>query len=265
MTDSVLVTGAAGMIAPDLAARLAGRYRLVMSDRRPADTPFEFLEVELTDSASVGAALSGIDAVVHLGAVTWDRNVRQEMIPSNVEGVYTVFEEARKAGVSRIVFASSHHTLGYHHADGSLEVPETAEPRPDTFYAVTKLYGEALGRWFSERYGMYVYCLRIGYYMTPERIAEGFGRYKEALVLSPRDFAQMVDLCLQAREPRYGVYNCISSARRPWVSIEKARSELGYEPEDSVETLFGSVPPAGDLGAEDFAWLYGETAYGPEH
>lgn len=263
--ETVLITGAGGMIARDLVGFLEDRYRLRLSDRVPIETDHEFVRADLTDPDAVARACAGVDAVIHLGALTWDFDVRTQMIPVNVEGVWNVFDAARRAGAKRIVFASSHHTVGFHHADGTLELTEEAEPRPDTYYAVTKLYGEALARHISERYGIHAYCLRIGYYMSAERIAEGLTRPKEALVLSARDLAQMVALCLEVETPRFGVYNCVSNARRPWLSTEKARAELGYEPQDRVETIFPGVSPRPDLEPADWAWLYGEDSGGAEH
>lgn len=253
------------MIARDLVGFLSQRYRLRLSDRVPLETDYEFVQAELTDPDAVDRACSGIDAVVHLGALTWDYDVRTRMIPVNIEGTWNVFDAARRAGAKRIVFASSHHTVGFHHADGTLELTEQAEPRPDTFYAVTKLYGEALARHLSERYALHAYCLRIGYYMSPERIEEGLTRSKEALVVSARDFAQMVGLCLEAAAPRFGVYNCVSQARRPWLSTEKARIELGYEPEDTVQTIFPGVPEQPHLTDDDWSWLYGSDVGESEH
>ncbi len=261
----VLITGAGGMIARDLVGFLADRYRLRLSDRVPLETEHEFVQAELTDPEAIDRACEGVDAVIHLGALTWDYDVREQMIPVNVEGVWNVFDAARRGKAPRIVFASSHHTVGFHHADGTLELTEAAEPRPDTFYAVTKLYGEALARHFTERYGMRAYCLRIGYYMSRERIAEGLSRSKEALVLSARDFAQMIGLCLEAVAPRFGIYNCVSKPRRPWLSTEKARIELGYEPVDSVESIFPDEPEQPELTREQWAWLYGESSGDPEH
>jgi len=186
------------------------------------------------------------------------------MIPSNIVGTYNVFEQGRKTGVQRIVFASTHHTVAYYHEDGQQNLKEESEPRPDTFYAVSKLYGEALARLYYERYNLRSYCLRIGYYMTPERISEGFGRYKEALILSPDDFAQMVHLCLTTDEVAFGIYNCISKARKPWLSTEKAQKELGYRPQGTVKALFGDVQPAADLTSKDFEWMHGKLDSGPE-
>lgn len=253
----VLVTGAAGMIGTDLVPALARRHELRLFDRAEMRSEHEVVIGDLTDPAALERACAGVEAVVHLAAATWEYDVHEVMIPVNVAGTWNVFDAARRAGVQRIVFASTHHTVGIHHADETLELTERADLRPDTFYAVTKVYGEALARHFSERYRMHAYCLRIGFYMSRERIAEGPSRAKEALVLSARDFAQIVERCLAADQPRFGVYNTISNARRPWLSIERARRELGYTPEDSFESIFPGVPEQPGLTREEFARQWG--------
>lgn len=253
----VLVTGAAGMIGTDLVPALSRRHELRLFDRQSVESDHEVVTGDLTDQSALLRACDGVDAVVHLAAATWEYDVHEVMIPANVAGTWNVFDAARRSGVERIVFASTHHTVGIHHADETLELTERADPRPDTFYAVTKLYGEALARHFSERYRMRAYCLRIGYYMSPARIAEGPSRAKEALVLSARDFAQLVERCLTVDYPRFGIYNAISEARNPWLSIEKARRELGYSPEDSFESVFPGAPEQPRLTREEFARQWG--------
>ena len=62
----------------------------------------------------------------------------------------------------------------------------------------------------------------------------------------------------------FGIFNCISNARRPWLSTQKAREVLGYRPTGTVESLFGELPPAEDLTPEDFAWMHGVLEKGPE-
>ena len=120
---------------------------------------------------------------------------------------------------------------------------------------MSKLYGEHLARYFHDRFGMRAHCLRIGYYMSPARIAAGLDRFKEALLLSPHDFARMVRLCLSDDAPSFGVYNTVSNPRRPWVSTAKARRELGYEPVDTVESIFGDLPEQRDPAREEFTFV----------
>ena len=95
----------------------------------------------------------------------------EDVLHNNIVGTYNVFEAARQAGVSRVVFASSNHVIGMYELDGAPGLYETdddrsydhtAEQRPDSLYGVSKAYGEALGRMYMERYGLRVFCLRIG-------------------------------------------------------------------------------------------------------
>ena len=82
---------------------------------------------------------------------------------ANIEGTYCALEAARRAGVSRVVLASSNHATGYTPRPGGGLLREAdAPPRPDTYYGVSKVTMEALGSLYADRYGLDVVCLRIG-------------------------------------------------------------------------------------------------------
>ncbi len=262
--ETVLVTGADGMIAPDLAGFLSGKYRVRMSDRVEVETEYEFVAADLGEYEAVRRACEGIDAVVHLGAQSWEADFDSVMVPANIQGARNLFEAARREKVQRVIFATTNHTVGMYFVDDTLEVTEEAPVRPDTVYAATKLFGEAFARMYWERWGLSAACLRIGSYMNRARIESGLSRPKEAMLLSPRDFAQMVTLCLEKDGLGFEIFNCISNARRPWLSIEKARRVLGYAPEDSVVTIFGAEARAEPLSEPDWAWLFDEEEDGKE-
>ena len=114
--------------------------------------------------------------VVHLAAELsedWNR-----LLATSVVGAYNVYEAAQSAGVQRVVFASSGATIrGWGsvapyeaiQAGRYRDVPEpwpmiTHEnvARPQGLYGTTKVWGEALGRHFSDTYGLSVLCVRIG-------------------------------------------------------------------------------------------------------
>ena len=58
------------------------------------------------------------------------------------------------------MYASCNHAVGF--VPRSALVPADVPPRPDTYYGVSKVFGEALGRLMVDRYGLEVACLRIG-------------------------------------------------------------------------------------------------------
>ena len=111
----VLITGAAGRIGSTLRAGLIGRhdgFRLL--DRKPVVDPRadeEAIVADLADTKALAKAVDGVDAMIHLAGAP-DPKDFETMFRINARGMYDVFEAARKAGVKRIVFASTNHTYG---------------------------------------------------------------------------------------------------------------------------------------------------------
>jgi len=239
---TVLVTGAAGRIGATLCDRLpALGWTVRPFDRVPVDGA---TAGEVTDPVDLDAALHGVSAIVHLAAIPTEVPWPQ-LRDTNIEGTVQVFEAARRAGVRRLVYASSCHAAGFT-PDGTPEhrLPATTPPRPDTLYGVSKVFGEALGRYYTDRYGLQVACLRIGTFAPrpPDRRAL-------ADWLSPGDCARLVDACLRTPRLDYAVVWGISAnTRRSW-SLDEALA-LGYRPEDDAEAyaaeLAGASPYASD-------------------
>ena len=85
------------------------------------------MTASVTDMAAMTAACAGADAVIHLGGIPseapWER-----ILDVNINGTYTVFEAARRAGVPRVVFASSNHAVGFT-PPSRFPVPTSPSPR----------------------------------------------------------------------------------------------------------------------------------------
>ena len=128
-------------------------------DERPGE---EQLVADVTDLAAMVDATQGASAVVHLAGIA-SESTWPAISHANIEGTYCALEAARRAGVQRVVLASSNHATGYtpRPAEGLLREVD-APPRPDTYYGVAKVTMEALGSLYVDRYGMDVVCLRIG-------------------------------------------------------------------------------------------------------
>ena len=188
------------------------------------------------------AACAGADAVIHLGGIPTE-DAWAPILDVNINGTYTVFEAARRAGVPRVVFASSNHAVGFAPRE-SFPVPDGAAPAPDTYYGVSKAAGEALAALYARRYGLEAICVRI---------LSCFDRPRDprmlATWLSPDD-AGLFEACLTAPAPGFRViYGVSANTRGGWVSLDGARA-LGYEPRDdaeayAAEVLAGAATPAG--------------------
>lgn len=231
---TILLTGAAGRIGRALGERLpALGWDVRCFDRTPLPGG---IVGDLTSAADLDAAVAGVDAVVHLAGqpteAPWP-----VIRAANVDGLVQLYEAVRRAGVRRVVYASSNHAVGFTPlSDGQL--PADLPPRPDTLYGVSKVFGEALGRYYADRYGLQVACLRIGTFAErPEHI-----RSLETW-LSPADCARLVDACLRAPDLDYAlVWGISANTRRRWSLA--AGQALGYEPQDDAEVYAGSLSDA---------------------
>jgi NAD+ dependent glucose-6-phosphate dehydrogenase len=228
----VLITGAAGRIGSSLAEQLKDRYdlRVHYHNTVPEQPPVD--DVHIADIAQydqIAPAMEGIEAVVHMAgdprtSASWE-DVRER----NIVGVYNVYESARRAGVKKVVFASTNHVMGMYDRDRQWPIYVAQPPRPDSLYGVSKAFGETLGRWFADQHGLAVICLRIGWFLPEPRDEIGLWMW-----LSPRDCAQVVS-CAVETPLQYGVFYAISrNSRRHW-DITDTIERLGYRPQDDAE------------------------------
>jgi uronate dehydrogenase len=243
MTDrKLLFTGAAGRLGRWLRPRLARRFGPLRStdvvECPPAAADDEVIVADLADRDAVERLVPGTHAIVHFGGISRE-DTFEKIMEANLRGTYNVMDAARRHGVDRIVFASSAHATGFtpvpEHIDGA-----TAAHRPDTLYGVSKCFGENLGRYHVDKFGMDVACLRIGW-----AIPEPFNDYGRQIWLSYPDLLRLVEACLTA--PRFGfaVLYGASDLERGWWS-NAPYSHIGYVPADGEQArrYRDQVPPA---------------------
>jgi uronate dehydrogenase len=226
----LLLTGAAGGLGTQLRPRLAAYCQtLRVSDKTElgaAASSEELRVVALEDRAGMRALLEGVDAVVHLGGVSVEGPF-DPILTANILGVYNLYEAARVHGVKRIVFASSNHVTGFYRQD---EVVSPGDPvRPDSYYGVSKAFGENLARFYWDRHGIETACLRIG-----SSFPEPKDRRMLATWLSYDDLERLVVACLSAPVVGFSVVYGLSDNRVKWWDNTSA-SHLGFIPQDSSE------------------------------
>jgi uronate dehydrogenase len=228
--QTVLVTGAAGAIGTALRERLpAFGWTVRGFDRSRAPGS---VVGDIGSAGDLDAAMAGVDAVAHFAGQPTEARwsvVRR----ANIDGVVQVFEAARRAGVRRVIYASSNHAVGFTPVSDDLRAD--LAPRPDTLYGVSKVFGEALGRYYVDRYGMQVACLRIGTFDEQPRHVRSLSTW-----LSPADCARLVDACLRSPALRYAiVWGVSANTRRSW-SLASGEA-LGYEPQDDAEVYADKI------------------------
>ena len=244
----VLITGMSGLIGGLLKDHLdeAGGYQLSALNRRPIEG-VEVHQADIADLEAIRPAFQDIDVVVHLAA-SLDSNDWESQLSANLIGVYNVYEAARRAGVDRVIFASSGNAIrGFdlvepyraisegRYEDVPEEIPLVTgeQVRPQSIYGAAKVWGEALGRVFSDDYGLSIICVRIGL-VTPEN--RPVGPRAMSVYLSHRDIAEMLRRCIEApADLKYGIYFATSNNRWGYRDLGPSRDVLGFVPQDSAE------------------------------
>lgn len=159
--SSSLVTGATGFTGGHLARYLVRRGQVVRALVRDPAVPaaralagegIELAKGDLTDRASIAAALSDVAVVYNIAALYREAALPQSSYHAvNAEAVGVIVEEAARAGARRVVHCS---TVGVH---GDVERPpanEDAPLRPGDVYQESKLAGEGIAREASRRTGL---------------------------------------------------------------------------------------------------------------
>jgi NAD+ dependent glucose-6-phosphate dehydrogenase len=252
----ILVTGAGGRIGQAVMRNLPDRFEIRALTRREEAFPSFVADVHSLDN--ILPAFAGVMGVVHLAGSANPLTHWDDVLQNNIIGTYNVFEAARIAGVERVIFPSSNHAIGMYEIEGAPDLYElgdsrlydhTVDVRPDSLYGVSKVYGEALGRYYHDMHGLRVYCLRIGSMraddtsrpVTVEHEARWLDLTPEqkrkrlrATWMSQRDCTDLIARCLVVDDPTWAVVYGISNNPRQIWDLSHARETLGFEPQDSA-------------------------------
>jgi UDP-glucose 4-epimerase len=189
----VLITGGAGLIGSHIAdlVALEGPRDIIILDnfvrgRRDnlrtaiSSGPLRIIDGDIRDRALLAKAFEGVDIVFHQAAIRITQCAEEPRLAFDVlaEGTFNVLEAAVKAGVSKVIAASSASVLGL--ADS---FPTSEEHHPynnRTIYGAAKTFNEGLLRSFAEMYGLRYVALRYFNVYGPRM--DVHGAYTEVLI-----------------------------------------------------------------------------------
>ncbi|WP_119581208.1 NAD-dependent epimerase/dehydratase family protein [Streptomyces europaeiscabiei] len=247
---TVLLTGAAGGLGTLMRDLLpAHGYELRLLDVLPVEGAPDAITADLADKDALREAARGVDAIIHLAGISLEASF-EKILRANIEGTYNLYEAARAEGVPRIVFASSNHAVGFTprpQGQAPLIPIETAH-RPDTFYGLSKSFGEDLAQLYWDKHGLETVSVRIG-----SCFPEPTSVRMLSLWMSPADGARLFDAALTAENVGHTVVYGSSANTRLWWDLSTARA-LGYEPRDDSEPYAEKlIAEQGELDPENVA------------
>ena len=287
----IAVTGGTGKLGRHVVRRLTDDGHQVLTLDRAGERSPELLVVDLRNYGHVVDALLGVDdrhegfdAVVHLGAIPAPGILPDAAtFENNMLSTYNVFQAARRAGIKKVVYASSETVLGlpFDIDPPYIPVDEEYPPRPESTYSLVKTLEERMAvemtRWDPE---LSITGLRFSNVMD-EADYEKFPSFDADPTLRKwnlwgyidgRDGAQAVARALENAKPGFEAFIIAnadtvmsrSSAglaaevfpgvmvtkelgeHETMLSIDKARRLLGYEPEHSWRNHAAGGPGAGE-------------------
>ena len=226
----ILLTGAKGQVGSMLRPRLRRHFAtVVLSDREPIDDLAEnerFVAADLTDTAALAEACAGSEGIIHLGGHAVE-GPWEAILSANIVGLWNLFEAARAAAVRRVVFASSNHAVGFYRRRDRIGVGDPV--RPDSRYGISKAFGEAVGAFYADKYGLRVMSIRIG--NVGEQPVD---RRRLAIWIHPDDLFQLCRIGLEHPDLHHAIVYGESLNERSWWDNRTAW-RLGYAPEHRAE------------------------------
>lgn len=232
----LLLTGAAGGLGTALRSRLKAQCEVLrLSDKStvsPAQSGEEVVQADLAVASEVDAMVAGCDAIVHLGGISVEAPF-EAILQANILGVYHLYEAARRHGVKRVVFASSNHVTGFYKQSETITADHPA--RPDSYYGVSKAFGEDFSRFYFDRYGIETACVRIG-----SSFPEPKDRRMLATWLSFDDLHRLIAACLATPVLGHSIVFGMSDNAVTWWDNSRAR-HIGYVPQDSSDVFREAV------------------------
>jgi uronate dehydrogenase len=246
----LLLTGAGGGLGVMLRERIKPWAEVVrVSDIKeiaPAGEGEEVVRCDLADREAVMALTEGVDAVLHFGGVSVEDQF-EAIMNANILGLHHLYEAVHKRGIRRVIYASSSHVVGYY---PTTEVVDAEVPlRPDGIYGVSKCFGEALSRYYWDRFGIETVCLRIGSSFEEPKNARMMTTF-----LAYDDLVELVRCALFTPRVGHTITYGVSDNPVRWWDNSKA-AHLGYVPRKSSRVFAerfpqsGAWPPAGDIAA----------------
>ena len=238
MKNKVALSGAGGNVGRLLRVELPKRGVDLRSaggthPLQPLHDGEDVMHGDLRDPSVVDRLLAGVDVLIHMAGTSVERPL-PEIIENNLRALHEVYEGARRHKVKRVVFASSNHVFGMYGVDEKLKLD--APVRPDGFYGLSKVWGEAMARMYWDKHGIEGVSLRIGTTMgkPPENVRQ------LSTWMGTDDLLHLVMRSIEATDVGYAAVWGISNNTRAYCDLSEGNA-IGYRPKQDAEDWAAEV------------------------
>ena len=241
----ILLTGAAGSVGKTLyeAWETQERYDLTLCDLLLPDSQRSRCTVaDIRDYQQMRALCQEQDVLVHLAYVPQKHLGKETGEITDIGASMLLFEAAREAGISTVVFASTNHVTGVNERRIPARLSTGDQFIPDGWYGAMKGMAEIAGRHLVENCAMRFISIRIGSFTGRDR-ADSLRTC--STLLTPRDCVQLFTLAVDYEGPErylvtYGTSGNYSTHHPGFLDISAAVDVLGYQPQDNAMRDFGA-------------------------
>jgi len=243
LIKKVGITGSSGNIGSTLQKGLSRNYGLSLYDIREGKRLCEakFTKVDCAQKDELDGIFDGLDALIHLAGNPHPDAPRQVTLRNNFTATSLAFEEARKAGIKKIVYASSNF---YHQGAIAKALQEGPRqqitldmpPTPLCPYGESKVFGENLGRKLSQA-GISFVALRIGWTVPQDSPVLYDSDYMRAVFCSHRDLVQAFTKALEVDTDFLAAF-AVSNNTHGVFDLTETKEKLGFSPQDNAEDYF---------------------------
>ena len=228
--NKIVLTGASGRLGSYLREPLSKiSKKLVSTDKDDIGKTLKnevFKKIKLENFNQVDKILKKTDVIVHFGAYS-NEGPFQEILEANILGAYNMWKSAKKHKIKRIIFASSIHSVGMYQVDQNIN--HKVMHKPDTFYGLSKSFGENLAQMYWDKCGIECLCIRILY------CAKVTSKRSLSTWLSYDDLIRIVIQSIKIKKLGFEIIYGVSKNKRSTIDNTNAVKKLKMKIKDNAE------------------------------
>ena len=240
--NKIVLTGASGRLGSYLREPLSKiTKKLVSTDKEDIGKTLHnevFKKLNIKNFKEVNKILKKTDLIIHFGGYS-NEGPFKEILDSNILGTYNIWKSAKKNKIKRIIFASSIHSVGMYRANETIN--HKVMHKPDTFYGLSKCFGENLAQMYWDKCGIECLTIRI------LSCAKVTSKRSLSTWLSYDDLIRIVIQSTKIKKLGFEIIYGVSNNKRLNVDNTNATKKLKINIKDNAEKFLNKLEQKLDI------------------